>query len=108
MLARIGKWFDFGFDAPACWSTDPSRRVSYGTHKIICVRGFEGSMEATDYAMDEVEKLQRNTSGKLPTKIDYQGAHGHYDWRSISDAKLKKELARCTGANEDQFIIKQR
>jgi len=102
------KWTDFEFDATACYSIDPTKRVGNGEHKIICTRGFPGSYSAHNYAMDEIEKLQWNADGSRPEKIDYRGADSHYDWRSLSDTQLKRNISRKTGAKESQIIIKPR
>lgn len=105
MSTLFKKWTDFGFDATACWSTDPKRRVGYGNHAIICVRKFTGTEEAMDYSMDRVECLQRSSDGKIPTKIDYSAAHSHYTWRSLSDDEVKHEISQTTGASETQITI---
>ena len=106
----VKKWSDFGLDATACWSTDPTKKVGYGNHKIMCVRGFPGLSEAYDYALDQLEDLQRTSDGKLPwhVKINYIGAVSHYSWRSLPDREIKREICKETGAKEDQIEIKNR
>lgn len=106
LTETIKRWTDFGFDATACWSTDPTKRVCYGNHKIVCVRRFPGFVESYDYAMDQVEELQRQSDGKLPTEINYFGTHSHYTWRSASDDRVKLGISKETGASVNQIEIK--
>lgn len=106
----IRKWSDFGHDATACWSTDPRTPICYGDHKILCVRGFLDLQEAHNYAMDQVEILQRRKDGKkLPSsKTNYSGADCHYSWRSSSDNQIKYEISERTRAKEEQIEIIKR
>jgi len=104
----INKLTDFGFDATACYSTDPTKSVCYGEHKIICVRGFSEYGEAYEYAIAEVVKLQLHDDGSRPERFDYRGADCYYDWRFLSDMQLKRNISRKTGVKESQLIIKPR
>lgn len=106
----IKRIFDFGFDATACWPEDPTKRTGYGTHKIMCVRGFDNSYEAHDYALDQVIERHRKSDGKLPSfdEINYGGAYSHYTYRSLSDERLKQEISNATGAEVNQIQITRR
>lgn len=110
MFAQISKWTNFNFEATACYSLNTKRPIALdvlGAHKIACVRGFPGTAEAMDYAFDRYEELVRTTNGNQnDTKVDYLGgANSHYDWQSLSDEQLKKNISKQLGVSEKQLTI---
>jgi hypothetical protein len=88
----------------AIYSSDPTRSISPGVHKIKCVRGFDSMSDAHDHALDQREAIAGPITVHIPSIVTLENTDVRWEFSSWTpESWMRTKLSNTYKIREDQI-----